>query len=57
MPRFAVILMWLLIILCGGCAIAEVIIHKGHVAGLFLIMTSLAMIIYIIRLPEDISNY
>jgi hypothetical protein len=57
MSKLAMILMWLLVILCGGCAITEVLIDKGRIAGLLLIMTSLAIIIYIIRIPEEIKNY
>jgi len=56
MTKLPIIVMWLLVILCGGCAVDEVLTGKGNVVGLLLVMTSLAVIIYIIRLPEDMRS-
>jgi hypothetical protein len=44
---------YLLVILCGGCAVNEVIVSGGTVWGLGSILTGLAIIIYIVKLPVE----
>jgi hypothetical protein len=56
MGKLYLILLWLLVLLCGGCAIAEVWLGAGTFAGLFMIIAGLCIVAYIIRLPVEINN-
>ncbi len=41
-----------MVLVCGGCAVTEVLIGAGSVAGLILVIAGLSIIVYITRLPE-----
>jgi len=57
MKNLFVILIYLLIIFCGGCAVTEVIIGSGRLWGLMCIIAGLSIIVYIVRLPVDKNGY
>jgi hypothetical protein len=44
---------YLLVIICGGCAVTEVIIGQGTVWGMACILAGLAIIIYIVKIPVE----
>jgi len=56
MGKFYLILLWLLVLICGGCAVREVLIGTGTLAGLFMILTGLCIVVYIISLPVEETN-
>jgi len=56
MGKFYLILLWLLVLICGGCAVREVLIGAGTLAGLFMILTGLCIVVYIISLPVEETN-
>jgi len=57
MKNLFVILIYLLIIICGGCAMTEVINGRGRLWGLMCIIAGLSLIVYIVRLPVDKNVY
>jgi tellurite resistance protein TehA-like permease len=56
MKKIYILLIWLMVLVCGGCAFTEVLAGAGSVAGFLLILTGLAIIIYITRLHEEIKR-
>ena len=56
MGKFYLIVLWLLVLICAGCALREVLIGAGTLAGLFMILTGLCIVVYIIGLPVEGTN-
>jgi hypothetical protein len=56
MGKICFIVLWLLIFICGGFAIIEVVVGGGNVFGLTLITAGLALVVYIIKLPVKITR-
>lgn len=56
MDKIYGVFLWLLVLLCGGCAVIEVLTANGNFSGLVMIVTGLLLIVYIIRLPVEIKN-
>ena len=57
MKNLYAILIYLLVILCGGCAVSEVIDGHGTLWGLVCVIAGLSLIVYIVRLPVDKNGY
>ena len=45
-----------MVLMCGGCAVTEVLAGTGNVAGLLLVLAGLSIIIYITRIPEEVKG-
>jgi len=56
MKKIYILLIWLMVLMCGGCAVTEVLAGTGNVAGLLLVLAGLSIIIYITRIPEEVKG-
>ena len=53
MRNIYIVLIYLLVIICGGCAVSEVLFGQGTGWGLFCVMAGLSIILYILKLPVE----
>jgi hypothetical protein len=56
MKKIYIILIWVMVATCGGCAFTEVLADTASVAGLVLILAGLSLIVYITRLPVEVKG-
>jgi hypothetical protein len=53
MGKVYIFLIYLLVIVCGGCAVSELLFGKGSGLGLLSVSIGLLIILYIVRLPVE----
>ena len=56
MKKVYITLIWLMVLMCGSCAVTEVLTGGGSAAGLLFVLAGLSIIIYITLLPEKIKG-